>query len=54
VLGSYSVKAYVEAVLSIVSNEELYKQLKDGAKTRPERAWTKSNVVEVTQRAYDS
>jgi glycosyltransferase involved in cell wall biosynthesis len=54
VLGSYSVKAYVEAVLSIVSNEELYKQLKDGAKTRPERAWAKSNVVEITQRAYDS
>lgn len=54
VLESYSVRAYVEAVLGLVRNRELYEHLRSGAKTRPDRAWAKSNVVEVTQRAYES
>lgn len=52
VLEEYSVRSYVDAVKDILSDEALYKRMRESAKDRPARVWNYRNVASETLKAY--
>lgn len=52
VLEEYSVKAYADAVIAILSDKTLYERMRVSAKDRPARAWNCRNVASETLKAY--